>query len=145
MSFGKGDIAIFRNINSNIDPEYIGDWELGRQHALYTKRSMWTPNSVITELDTLFKVPKLLDAWHLKIQSNIPEHKDPVSKSILHYRYNVTHKGRYWFNLDDRTFLLEEGDAVLFRSDISSHGIDLFEKNLVEIFSYGIVIERGIA
>lgn len=143
MSFGSGDIAIFRNTYLDIEPEYIGDWELGRQHALYTKRLMLPPRSVVKELDTLFKMSKTFDAWHIKVQSDVPNHKDTLPYDILHYRYNVSHKGSYWFNLNDRTFLLEPNDAVLFRSDISDHGIELFERNSVEIFSFGIFIERG--
>lgn len=142
MSFGSGDIAIYRNIHFDINPEYIGDWQLGRQHALYTKRLMLPPLSVMKELNTLFQGPKLFDAWHLKIQSDVPTHKDTVANNTLHYRYNVSNKGSYWFNLNNRTFLLEPNDAVLFRSDISDHGLELFEKKPVEIFSFGIFIER---
>lgn len=143
MKMGDGDICIFRNIHFDIKPEYIDTWELGRQNALYTKRLMQISSSVKNELDILFPQSKKLDAWHLKIQSNIPLHKDPVNESIQHYRYNICHSGDYWFNLKDRTFLLTTNDVVLFRSDISDHGIELFEKNLVEIFSFGIFIERG--
>ena len=140
----KNDVLILRNKHKvkDIQPRYLGDWELGRQQALYIKARATIPHSFLLEMNNLFIKYNSLDTWHIKVQSDIPLHEDSVPYNILHYRYNITYKGDYLSNIGDKTYLLTEGDSILFRSDISEHGLDLIEKNPVEIFSIGIFIER---
>lgn len=138
----KDDILIFRNREFNIQPLYTGDWELGRQtNALYTKARITMPRTVLQWLKKIYPIYSALDSYHLKIQSNIPYHKDDTG-FVDHYRFNINARGSYWMNIGDRTYLLEEGDSCLFRSDISEHGVDLFENKSIEIFSIGIFIGR---
>jgi len=143
MNLGTGDVIILRNRQYDIAPEYIKNlgWELGRQDALYVKAKISIPTCLLKEISDVFIQYAALDTWHIKVQSSIPLHCDPVT-DCSHYRFNVSYKGDYWLNVEDSTYLIKEGDAVLFRSDISLHGIDLFENNIVEIFSVGIFIGR---
>lgn len=141
MNLGKGDVFILRERDYDISPLYIGDWEMGRQSALYTKARVSIPISLLKEIADVFIQYRALDTWHIKVQSDIPLHSDLVT-DCLHYRFNINYKGDYWFNIENASYLLREGDAVLFRSDVSEHGLHLFEKNPVEIFSVGIFIER---
>lgn len=139
MQLKKGDCVIVKN-NPLIDNLlYLGDWELGRQEAVYLKAKVNTPKDILYEIDQFFHKYQALDSWHIKISSNIPLHKDEVT-NIAHYRYNIATKGDYIFLIEGNKYILTQGEAVLFRSDISEHGVELFSKNSVEIFSTGIFI-----
>lgn len=143
MLLNKNDIVIFRKKHNKEDIPilYYGDWELGRQEALYTKCRVGVNLHILNSIKDLFINYNSIDLWHLKIKSDIPLHKDPID-NIYHYRYNINYKNDYILNIENDSYHLDEGDSVLFRSDISLHGIELLNKKTVEIISTGIFIER---
>ena len=119
----------------NINSQY----ELGRQNGLYLKKKCTIGNSYIKEIQRFFYHYNFLDCWHLKIQSDIPNHIDPINNETKHFRLNIVTHNSCIMCPGKQVCLLNEGDAVLFRTDLTYHSLELIENKPCEIISIGII------
>lgn len=123
-------------------------WEEGRQKTGYEKSNLLPITGIRWILDRALSTlgnPSEFDAYLLRYPtgSEIPPHTDPAEEGLCHVRFNALAKagtgGMLYLENQERP--LAEGDAYLFRPDITEHRVDPLEAGERLVLSVGANIE----
>lgn len=140
------NFCIYSGFDTNKSSYFHGEFELGRQNGLYLKSELLDFPHITTLLmpDFLSQPPlnSEVDAYYLRIQSDIVEHSDIVPNKH-HYRLNICLNDWIGYNIGNDSVIVRKGSGILFKSDMP-HSAFIEKGSVVDVVSFGIACDLGV-